>query len=289
MIANYTFGVSMEIVHEHFGASDCFCCGGSLLGGDFVESGKYAGIACASVIHERAVDRLDAFCAGLVERLGGGVGSWALGFSGSVDGFDPFVGCMLGSERGWVLEFRECAFDVAGHGDVNVSFFVLPVESEAAVQGAFPVDGQLVIFFDRVDEVLCVCFREIFHAEVVNTEDEGCLFCSVFPEAGGEGHGFVAGGGEFFYELVEGDDAGFLKAVHASADFEVDETVVGGVDFVSWVVPYFLWDHFWPDADVLVVCHGRTEVVIFYVEAEVAGAFVSVGDCAVDVDFCVEH
>ena len=42
------------------------------------------------------------------------------------------------------------------------------------------------------------------------------------------------------------------------------------------------------DSDILVVCHGRTEVEIFNVEGHIFGAFVGVGDCAIYVDFCVE-
>ena len=31
--------------------------------------------------------------------------------------------------------------DVSGHGDINGSMLVVPVESESQVVGAFPVDG----------------------------------------------------------------------------------------------------------------------------------------------------
>ena len=42
------------------------------------------------------------------------------------------------------------------------------------------------------------------------------------------------------------------------------------------------------DADVLIIGHGRTEVEIFDVEGHIPRAFVGVGDCTVNVDFCVE-
>jgi hypothetical protein len=48
---------------------------------------------------------------------------------------------VLGSKRCRMVEFLECSSDVAWHGDVNVSFVIVPVEGEAAVQFAGPVDG----------------------------------------------------------------------------------------------------------------------------------------------------
>jgi hypothetical protein len=56
--------------------------------------------------------------------------------------------------------------------------------------------------------------------------------------------------------LVESNDAGFFEAVHASADLEIDETIVGDVNVVAGVIPDFLWDDGGEDADVLVVLHG---------------------------------
>ena len=83
--------------------------------------------------------------------------------------------------------------------------------------------------FDGIDEMLGVGFGEVLDAEVVDTKDEGCAFGAMSPEAGGEGHGFVAVGRELFDELVEGDDTSFFEAAHASADFETHVAVVGDV------------------------------------------------------------
>mgnify|MGYP007008176553 CR=1 FL=1 len=78
-----------------------------------------------------------------------------------------------------------------------------------------------------------VGFGEVLDAEVVDTKDESCAFGAMSPEAGGEGHGFVAVGRKLLDELVEGYDTGFFEAVHSSADFETCVAVVSDVDIVS--------------------------------------------------------
>ena len=188
-----------------------------------------------------------------------------------------------------MVELQECLFDVAGHGDINVAFVVVPIDSEAAVEVAGPVDGEFVVGFDGIDEMLGVGFGKVLDAEVVYAEDEGGGLGAMAPEAGGEGHGFVAVGCEFFDELVERDDVGFLEAVHTATDFEIDVAVVGDVDVVAWIVPYFLGNVGWVDSHILEVLHGGAEIVVLDVEAEVASAFLGVGNGAVDVDLCVEH
>ena len=89
--------------------------------------------------------------------------------------------------------------------------------------------------------------------------------------------------------MVEGNDAGFLEAVHASANLEVDIAVVGYVYLVFWVVPNFLGDDGWVHPHVLEVLHGGAEVIFFYIQAQVAGSMFGIGDGAVDVDLGIQH
>jgi hypothetical protein len=56
-----------------------------------------------------------------------------LGLLGSVSWFNPSVPGMLFSEWCRMVEFFECPVDLAGHGDIDVAFLVVPVEDEAAV------------------------------------------------------------------------------------------------------------------------------------------------------------
>ena len=93
---------------------------------------------------------------------------------------------------------------------VNLACVVVPVEGQSAEQFSFPVDREVLACFYCVYVVLGVLVGEVFHAEVVDAEDEGGFSCEIFPEAGSEGHGFVSGRGKFLYKLVECDDAGFF-------------------------------------------------------------------------------
>jgi hypothetical protein len=43
-----------------------------------------------------------------------------------------------------MCEFRECSINVSWHGDIDISFIVVPVKGEAAVECAGPVDGQII-------------------------------------------------------------------------------------------------------------------------------------------------
>jgi hypothetical protein len=88
--------------------------------------------------------------------------------------------------------------------------------------------------------------------------------------------------------LVEINDTCFFKTAHALADLEVDLAIVGKVD--SALFPDFLRNLIGSDTDVLAVAqHGSAEVAVLDVEAEVAGAFVSVKNGTVHVDLGVQH
>ena len=82
---------------------------------------------------------------------------------------DRFDGC-------WMIVFLELFFDVAGHGDVNVSMWhailVVPFEGDSTVEASVPICRDCVGFIECVDEVVCMFFADVFHAKVVNHESE---------------------------------------------------------------------------------------------------------------------
>ena len=61
------------------------------------------------------------------------------------------------------------------------------------------------------------------------------------------------------------------------------------MDVVSWIIPHFLGNHIWEEADVLVVLHGRAKVEVFDVNAEVEVTFVGIGDGAIYVELGIDH
>ena len=95
--------------------------------------------------------------------------------------------------------------------------------------------------------------------------------------------------GEVANELVEGDKSYLFEAIHAVSYLKVYKTAGGDVDVVAWIIPHFLRNHLWEDADVLKVLHGCAKVEVFDVDAKVAGTFVGVGDGAIYVELGIEH
>ena len=79
-------------------------------------------------------------------------------------------------------------------------------------------------------------------------------------------------------ELIEGDDAGFFEAAHASSNLKTDAVVGFCLDVTAGVILDLLWCRVWLHTDALAV------VEVFDVQAEAAGTLVCVGDSAVDVE-----
>jgi hypothetical protein len=146
-----------------------------------------------AIIHEGSIDGLASGGAGFIKWLGHGLGGRSMGFCGSVCWLDQFVRGMLFVERCRMVAFFECLVNIAWNGDVNVSFIVVPVKSEATVQFSGPIDDEGVVGFDGINDMHGIGFGEILDTEVVNTEDKRGAFGAVLPEALGERHGFVGG------------------------------------------------------------------------------------------------
>jgi hypothetical protein len=66
------------------------------------------------------------------------------------------------------------------------------VKGESAVQFSGPVDSQVIVGSDGVDEMHGVGCGEIFHAEIVDIESERGALCAMAPAAWGKWHGFAS-------------------------------------------------------------------------------------------------
>ena len=84
--------------------------------------------------------------------------------------------------------------DVSWHVDVDPAFILVPVESKAAVEGAFQIDGGFLVLLEVVDEMVCVGFGELFDSKVIDTEGKHCSAGAVLPQSSGVWHGFVSVG-----------------------------------------------------------------------------------------------
>ena len=90
---------------------------------------------------------------------------------GTVDGRNPFLRGTFCAVRCFVEEFCKGTVKLIENGDINLASVVVPIKSRAKVQCASPVNGELVMVFDGVDEVLSIGFGEIFYSRVVNLEN----------------------------------------------------------------------------------------------------------------------
>ncbi len=71
---------------------------------------------------------------------------------------------------GGVLEALESIFDVFWHREMYLLARVIPLDGESTVSFPFVFDQALVIFLDRLQEVLGVLLTDVFDAKVVNDQ-----------------------------------------------------------------------------------------------------------------------
>ena len=67
-----------------------------------------------------------------------------------------------------MLELGEGSFDVPGHGNINVAVVVMPIEGKAAVEGACPVDGEIVMLLECIQEVLSMFLLNKFNTKIIH-------------------------------------------------------------------------------------------------------------------------
>ena len=131
--------------------------------------------------------------------------------------------------------------------------------------------------------------EKTFYAKTFNAKGERGGSCNVSPESWSKWGRFVSVWGKVSNKLVKGDDSCLFEAIHAASYLKVYKTAGDDVDVVSWIIPHFLGDHIWEDADVLEVLHGRAKVEVFDVDAELVGTFVGIGDGAIYVELGIDH
>ena len=117
-----------------------------------------------------------------------------------------------GKERFWY---------VTGHGDVDMSGRVIPVNLETEIVGTGPVFGEGILGGEGGKEMIGVWLREEFNTEIINRESERSASIDVAPEARSMFNREVAIRGEVLSELFVREDGGFFEAIHTLADFDV--------------------------------------------------------------------
>ena len=131
-----------------------FSGGSSLLGGDFIEGDNDDGIDTAGIVQEQAGDLLNLVDPSFVEK-GGKVGGGELYFL-TVGWRSPEMWGMLRFGGGRMFQLQKSLRNIVGHGNVNKTFVVLPVESESEVVGTSPVFGDGVAQRKSIKEVISI-------------------------------------------------------------------------------------------------------------------------------------
>ena len=71
------------------------------------------------------------------------------------------------------MEALQVFADRVGHGDVDVVFWVVPIDGQSAVLAPRWVDGNGVMLSDLIKEVGCIVGGKEIDAKVVYSESEG--------------------------------------------------------------------------------------------------------------------
>ena len=160
------------VVHQHLRFLDDFGGGRNLISADFVESNNYGGVNGARDVEEGAGNALYAHDAAFIKfRCGHGVGRVL--HIGPIRRCDPLVGRVFRTHGYGVLEVLQGFADKVGHGDVDVFFQVVPIDSKSTVIAARWFNGDGLILPECIDEVGGVVRVKEFDSKVIYSEGEG--------------------------------------------------------------------------------------------------------------------
>ena len=286
MIANGSIGMRGEIIEQHIAGELGLLGGRGLVVGDFVQGDDNGGVTTARVVEKETGDLLNSFDTEFIEKRGD-VGCGELRFL-TVDWSCPAMWSMLRFERRGMAQSEKSFWNIVGHGDVNVTGIVIPVDLEPEVTGPRPVFCERVASGESSKKMISIGFGKELDAEIVDGKGESGWTVGMPPKTRSVRDGEVTEGREMSLELVVRENGGFLETVHTLADFDIDVTfgievfvgqVVFGEDLGGEITTV--------NAHVLVDKHVRDQEEIFQVAGAVAGTATGIGDDTVDVEFGV--
>ena len=83
-----------------------------------------------------------------------------------------------------MIELDENLYDIVGHGEVYLSFLVVPIERDSDISFSPPVLSDFIVELEIFHDVVGVLIAFVLDTEVVNDEGELDGSCPVDPEAG---------------------------------------------------------------------------------------------------------
>jgi len=115
---------------------------------------------------------------------------------------------MLWFGRLGVMEALPSFFEVARHGGADETVEVVPMQGKPNVASPLPIRGDFIVAFKCVDEMISMCFANIFHTEVIDTESKADRLPIMCPETGVDFALVVTVGLEALFEVLLRNDAG---------------------------------------------------------------------------------
>ena len=81
--------------------------------------------------------------------------------------YSPWVGGMSGFSWNFMIENLVGLGAILRHVKVHCAFGIVPVEVDAQKYFSGLVGGAGVLLGEMIDDVLCISFMDVFHAEIV--------------------------------------------------------------------------------------------------------------------------
>ena len=202
----------------------------------------------------------------------------------TIDRSRPTMWCMLRFGGGRMAQSEKSLGNIVGHGDVNKTSIIVPVNFKSEITGPGPVFGERIASGECSEKVIGISLGEKFNTKIVDGKSERGATVGVTPKAGSVRDGEVTERSEMRFELIISEDGGFLETIHAFADFDVEitfgvEEIVGQVVFGDDLG----CDVTAMNAHVLIDEHIGDKEEVFQVAGAVTGAEMSIGDDAIDV------
>ena len=208
---------------------------------------------------------------------------------GTIRKCETFMGRILGSFGYGVLEALQGFADRVEHGDVDIVFWVVPIDGQSAVLAAAWVDGDGVILSERINEVGGVVSGKEFDVKVVYSKGEGGGKGRMCPKDSSIFHRGVSMGLEVFYKAFVGNDEGLLEPIHALPDIDANVAAQVSDGEERFSNNHLVGNVPEMDLHVLEVGQGFLEVVVDDVCFHIAGPFAGFVDGGVEMDIEVQY
>ena len=112
------------------------------------------------------------------------------------------------------MPYLEGVRSIIWHGKVNTAGVIIPIKGESKVALAFPILYDVIIFFDKFDEVVIMLLTNILYPKIVHNKCETDRPPFMCPQTGCNIDLVVAMGIEACFKKCFGKDSTLGKPIH---------------------------------------------------------------------------